>query len=203
MRVSDKGIITLAAHEGIVPAPYLDSKGIWTYGVGHTSGAGEPNPATMPKGMPRDLEGAIKDVITLFKKDIRKYEDRVNSAVKVPLKQHQFDALVSFDYNTGGIYKASLTAAINQRDPDAYRLFMNWRKPPEIIPRRESEMELFHKGKYRLGPIPVWGVDSRGKLTRVITTYSGEKLLGLLGEEVVPQKNPFQFFMQFIRGFKR
>ena len=37
-----------AEHEGIVPAPYRDSTGLWTYGIGHTAAAGAPGPSTRP-----------------------------------------------------------------------------------------------------------------------------------------------------------
>ena len=40
MKTSDAGIFALALHEGIVPGPYRDSVGVWTYGIGHTLGAG-------------------------------------------------------------------------------------------------------------------------------------------------------------------
>jgi lysozyme len=136
LRVSPQGIVALAAHEGIVPAPYLDSVGVWTYGIGHTSAAGTPFPDGMPKGMPRNVDAAVDDALRLFKEDLAKYERRVRSAVRVPLSQHQFDALVSFDFNTGGIHRALLTKAINAGDQDAARHFMGWLKPPEIRKRR-------------------------------------------------------------------
>jgi len=50
-------------------------------------------------------------------RDLNTYERRVNAAIKVSLKRHQFDALVSFDFNTGGIFKARLTQRINAGDP--------------------------------------------------------------------------------------
>ena len=66
MKTSSKGIAALVNHEDIVPAPYKDSVGVWTYGVGHTAGAGAPDPARMPKGMPADLDKALDDVFDLF-----------------------------------------------------------------------------------------------------------------------------------------
>ena len=47
MRLSDKGIVEIAEHEGIVPAPYRDSVGVVTFGVGHTAAAGVLDPAEM------------------------------------------------------------------------------------------------------------------------------------------------------------
>ena len=40
MTVSRRGVLEIAEHEGIVLGPYRDSAGVWTYGVGHTAGAG-------------------------------------------------------------------------------------------------------------------------------------------------------------------
>ena len=148
MTLSDRGILEIAEHEGIVPAPYRDSVGVWTWGIGHTRNAGGLDPAKMPMAMPGNLDAAIDLVIETFRDDVVKYAARVNTAIKVPLKQHEFDALVSFDLNTGGIHRAQLTKAINQGDPDAARHFMGWLRPPEIRERRKAEMSLFRTGDY-------------------------------------------------------
>lgn len=56
MHTTDRGLLALVRHEGIVPGPYLDVKQVWTFGIGHTASAGSPDPARMPRGMPVDLE---------------------------------------------------------------------------------------------------------------------------------------------------
>ena len=165
MKLSDAGLYALALHEGIVPGPYRDSVGIWTYGIGHTAAAGNPDPATMKRGMPANLDAAIEDVIDLFRQDVAKYETAVARAVNVPLKQHQFDALVSFHYNTGAIAKASLVKKLNAGDyAGAGAGFMAWNKPPEITDRRKAERDLFLAGTYPGGLVNVWGVTSEGKV---------------------------------------
>ena len=121
MRISAPGIVQIAAHEGIVLGPYLDSVGVWTSGIGHTRSAGGHDPAAMPKNDTRgwnkmQVEDALRRALSQFDADLDKYEERVNQAIRVPLQQHQFDALVSFDFNTGGIFKARLTSAINSHD---------------------------------------------------------------------------------------
>lgn len=162
MKTSREGIIEIAAHEGIVNMPYRDSRGIWTVGVGHTAGAGAPNPATLPKGKPIPMD----EVFEIFARDLAKFERRVNKAVKVPVAQHEFDALVSFDFNTGGIDRATLVKHLNAGDRDrAATAFMNWRKPPEIIDRRTKEMELFRRGTYSAnGEVPVYPADRQGRV---------------------------------------
>jgi len=163
VKTSQQGIAAIVIHEGIVPGPYRDSVGVWTYGVGHTAGAGAPDPAKMPRGMPADLDKALRDVFALFAKDLAKYEADVTRAARVPITQSEFDALVSFHYNTGAISRAKITEHLNA----GYRLkaaaaFMGWSKPKEIIPRRKDEHALFASGTYPQGRATVWGVTPAG-----------------------------------------
>lgn len=143
MNTSTRGLMTLIAHEGIVLSRYKDSVGVWTIGVGHTKAAGGLNPEIFSGTL------TIRQVMDMLKEDIVKYENGVNKAVKVPLKQHEFDALVSFHYNTGAIGRASFVKALNASDrAAAYRGIMDWKKPPEIIKRREAERDLLRDGTY-------------------------------------------------------
>ncbi len=163
MKTSDRGIAALIAHEGVVPGPYRDSKGIWTYGVGHTMAAGKPDPAGMARGMPADLDAALVEVFRVFRRDLERYEEAVNKAIKVPVTQHEFDAAVSFHYNTGAIGRATWVRTLNKGDrTKAAKEMMNWRKPPEIIGRREDERRLFQFGTYPDADLTVWQVDSNG-----------------------------------------
>lgn len=169
MKVSDKGVLELAEHEGIVLGPYLDSVGVWTYGVGHTAAAGGPDPSKMPKVDTRSwtkeqVNEEVMKVLQLFDVDLDKYEARVNRAITRPLQQHQFDALVSFDFNTGGILRANLTKEINSGNLSGDG-FMGWVRPKEIIKRRKAEQALFRTGNYDANGsfIPVYDVTKDGK----------------------------------------
>lgn len=165
MQMTPRGLVALARHEGIVPAPYRDSEGIWTFGIGHTAAAGPPDPAQMTRGMPADLDAGIRAAIRLFRLDIARYEADVRHAVTVLLAPHEVDALVSFHYNTGGIAEAVLTRHLNAGDRKAAAAaFLNWKRPAAIIPRRTAERDLFAHGRYPVGPIPVWGIDRSGKV---------------------------------------
>lgn len=145
MKVSDKGLAEILSHEALVTSPYKDSVGVWTVGCGHTAGAGKPNPQTMPKG----VETPVAELIDLFRADLAKYEADVNEAVNVSLAQHEFDALVSFHFNTGAIKRASLVKKLNAGDRlGAAAGMLEWKKPAEIIKRRTAEMKLFRDGKY-------------------------------------------------------
>ncbi len=165
MKMTRRGMLALALHEGLVPAPYKDVKGIWTYGIGHTAEAGAPDPEKMPRGVPADLDAAIRDVLVLFARDVVRYEAEVLRAVRVPLVARQFDALVSFHYNTGAIAEAALTRHLNAGNPGAAAAaFMNWVTPSSLRPRRTAEMRLFRDGVYPTGAIPVWGVTAAGQI---------------------------------------
>ena len=184
--MTDRGLSALARHEGLVPAPYLDSVHTWTFGIGHTAAAGEPEPEAMPRGMPGDLEAGIREAFHVFRVDIARYEAEVREAVTVPLAAHEFDALVSFHYNTGGIARAALTRALNAGDrARAADAFMGWRKPAAIIPRRKAEQRLFRDGVYPGGPVPVWAVDHAGRVdfARPIRSLTERDALALLRPE--------------------
>lgn len=143
MNLSREGAMELIGHEAIVLTRYRDSVGIWTIGVGHTKAAGEPDPKTFTG------ELTLKQVFDLFEKDVAHYVADVNAAVKHAVTQTQFDALVSFHYNTGAIRKASLTQRLNAGDmTGAAQGFMAWVKPKEIIGRRTKEHDLFVTGRY-------------------------------------------------------
>ncbi|MCW4115660.1 glycoside hydrolase family protein [Aurantimonas sp. MSK8Z-1] len=146
MKMSDQGFAELAGHEAIVTSRYKDSVGVWTIGVGHTAAAGPPDPSKPCDRMD------VYQALLLFRHDLARYEAEVNAAVKVLLTQPQFDALVSFHYNTGAIRRASLTKALNAGDyAEAGRLFMNWTKPAAVKARRQKEQKLFREGVYSNG----------------------------------------------------
>jgi len=169
MRTSTKGLLALMNHEGVVLQSYRDSVGVWTIGVGHTAMAGAPKPTP-------GLKITLKQAVDIFRDDVKKYERDVNRAVNVPIKQYEFDALVSFHYNTGGIFRAKLTKKLNAGDrAGAAAGFMGWVRPPEIIGRRKKEQALFRNGNYgQLSTVLVYPrVNSRDKpidATRMSTT---------------------------------
>ncbi|MCV9936868.1 lysozyme [Boseaceae bacterium BT-24-1] len=146
MTFSKNGLRELIGHEAIVQTRYRDSKGIWTIGVGHTASAGLPNPKTYHGEM------SIPEVIELYLDDLGSYIAAVNKALKVIVSQTEFDALVSFHFNTGGINKAALVTSLNAEDlKKAAAQFLNWQKPPEILKRRTKEQKLFSTGAYQNG----------------------------------------------------
>ena len=195
MKTTDRGLLALIRHEGVVPGPYLDVKDIWTFGIGHTAAAGPPDPARMPRGMPGDLDAGIREAFRIFRTDLAAYETEVLRAVKVPLATHEFDALVSFHYNTGGIAKAALTRHLNAGNRvAAAAAFMGWLRPAAIRSRREAERDLFAEGCYPTGTIPVWSVDRNGRVdfSRPIRRLTEAEALALLRPTATPMPTPAQ-----------
>lgn len=193
MRTTDRGLLALVRHEGLVPGPYLDVRGVWTFGIGHTAAAGPPDPARMARGMPADPDAGIREAFRLFRADLVAYEAEVLRAVKAPLEPHEFDALVSFHYNTGGIARAPLTRHFNAGNrAAAAEGFMGWLKPAAIRSRREAERDLFRDGRYQTGAIPVWAVDGNGRVdfSRPIRRLPETDALALLRPDDAPAPIP-------------
>lgn len=185
MRTSYQGLVAIAGHEGIVTSRYKDSVGVWTIGVGHTSAAGGINPAKYMGTI------SVEVALQLFLEDIKKYEDEVNKAVKVKLTQYEFDALVSFHYNTGAIAKATLTKSLNAGNKkQAAAEFMNWLKPKEITARRQAEKDLFLTGKYPKPEAAVYPANANG----AVQWSKGKKAdLGYLLKDVgIPSEKPVE-----------
>ena len=81
-----------------------------------------------------------------------RFEPAVRDAVRKPLKQHQFDALVSLAFNigTGGFRRSTVVKRLNAGDfRGAADAILMWDKPSILIPRRRRERELFLNGTYR------------------------------------------------------
>jgi lysozyme len=176
MKVSERGIAQILSHEAIVPMPYRDSVNVWTIGVGHTKAAGAPDPAKLGRG----VAIPVAECIAIFRNDLPKYEKGVNAALKVPVEQHVFDALVSFHFNTGAIGRAGFVKLINAgKSPTSVEVcnaMMQWSKPPEIVGRRRAEMALMKTGKYPANPkIGIIQADAAGNVlwrTRKNVSYA-------------------------------
>jgi lysozyme len=135
----------LTDHEGIINHPYNDKKRYATIGIGHLIGYRPVNNQDKI-----DWAGFNKQkAFELFKADLTKtYEPSVKSLVKVPLTQFQYDAIVSFQYNTGGLGISNFLKSLNQGKPNG-ELMLNFKKPAEIIGRRKDEVKLFNTGEYQ------------------------------------------------------
>jgi GH24 family phage-related lysozyme (muramidase) len=86
--------------------------------------------------------------------DLARYADEVSEALgRAPTSQAQFDALVSFHYNTGAIARATLTRKHVAGDfAGAAREFARWNRAggrvlPGLTRRRAAEAELYGAGE--------------------------------------------------------
>ncbi len=93
--VSSKGIDFIKSWEGFYPNKYYDCVGVLTQGYGLTGKEIEDLPATITEEKATELlkEWINKKYAPVVKKDLE--------SKNVNLKQHEFDALVSFSYNCG------------------------------------------------------------------------------------------------------
>jgi lysozyme len=153
MKTSDKGIALIKSHEGMRLNAYLCPGKKWTIGYGHTSAAGEP---TVREGM----RITRAEAETILRRDLSRFEDRVNRLVKVPLTQGQFDALVSFDFNTGKLHSSTLLKRLNAgKYAEVPRQLMRYvygdgKELPGLVRRRRDEAELWRS----LDPAATGGV---------------------------------------------
>jgi lysozyme len=90
VRTSENGVELIKRFEGLELEAYQDIAGIWTIGYGHTGPDVEPG-----------MKISEREAEEMLRRDLKPREQAVESAVKVPLNQNEFDALVSFVYNVG------------------------------------------------------------------------------------------------------
>lgn len=146
----------LIDHESIVLEAYRDSVGVWTWGVGVTNASGHR--IDRYRDNPQSIARCLEIYIWLLRE---KYAPAVRAAFAgYALTEAQFAAALSFHYNTGAIGRAGWVRLWKAGDIDrARRAFMEWRKPPEIIERRQKECDLFFDGIWSgSGKATVWPV---------------------------------------------
>ncbi|MGB4897973.1 MAG: lysozyme [Ignavibacteria bacterium] len=110
MKTSQIGVSLIKHFEGFKAKPYLCPAKIPTIGYGATFYKDGKKVTLQDK--PITEEGAEE----LLKLILKSFESIVMRKIKIPLKQCQFDALVSHTYNTGG--SDTLFKLINQNAPD-------------------------------------------------------------------------------------
>jgi len=139
MKTSEKGLLLIKHYEGMCLRAYQCAAGVWTIGYGHTECVS-----------PEDIISPEQADIFL-RQDITVSEAAVMQFVRVPLRQNQFDALVSFVFNLGAGNFASSTLLKRLNDGnycDAAKEFPRWihaggKKLTGLIKRREAEKNLF------------------------------------------------------------
>lgn len=139
MKTSKNGINIIKKFEGCKLKAYICPAGVYTIGMGHTSG--------VKKGDIITYEQAEE----FLKKDLEKFEKAVNKYVNIEITQSMFDALISFSFNVGAtaFRKSTLLQKLNKGDYDgAADEFLKWNKGggkvlAGLTKRRKAERQLF------------------------------------------------------------
>lgn len=126
---------------GFILQVYNDSRGLPTVGCGHL--VVDADKLKLGKKI---TEERAKE---LLKSDLAKAENAVNRNVKVPLHQHEYDALVSLAFNTGGGGASKLFSAVNAGKYESIPATIEkYRTGGGNEGRRASEAKLFKSGIY-------------------------------------------------------
>lgn len=142
-QINAAGLELVEHFEGLFLTAYKDPVGIYTIGWGHTGLTHKDG--TVYAGRKITREEAEK----LLQYDLANFGKRVVAAVKVPVNDNQFAALVSFDFNTGGLPASTLLKKLNAGDfTGAADEFLRWDKAggktlAGLTRRRKSERNLF------------------------------------------------------------
>ena len=145
MKISEKGLSMIERFEGCLLKASNKLDGVWTIGYGQT---GSYYGKRVRRGMT-----TTKALAHAWLRDhsIKTYEDAVTQAVKVPLNQNQFDALVSFTYNVGvgALKQSTALRKLNAGDyagaADALTMWTKCRRKvlAGLVRRRKEERALF------------------------------------------------------------
>lgn len=138
-RINETGLELIKDFEGLRLSAYQDAVGVWTIGYGHTSTAYPGQRIT------------IAQATALLRQDVANFENAVTQAVRVPITENQFAALVSFTYNvgSGALNSSTLLRKLNAGDTfGAASEFLRWNRAggnvlAGLTRRREAERSLF------------------------------------------------------------
>ena len=144
MKISEQRLELIKHFEGCELEAYKCAAGVWTIGYGHIKTAVEGKVITQ------------EEADNLLVEEIIEYEDYVRAAVKVPLKQYQFDALVSWTFNlgNGNLNASTMLKVLNREEYEGVPAQMaRWNKAggkvlEGLIRRREAEGLLFENKKW-------------------------------------------------------
>ena len=96
VKASKEAIKLIRHHEGVRNKPYQCPAKLWTVGVGHLIGDGKTLPPEWNKTFTNE------EIDGILKSDLNRFELGVSKMLpNVPLRQHEFDAIISFCFNLG------------------------------------------------------------------------------------------------------
>lgn len=157
MKTSERCKLLIKHHEGVRLRPYRCPAGLWTVGVGHVLYPKQallkmPERASFPL-LPEDAyPHTMDEVDALLASDLKRFERGVARYCPASVdNQNQFDALVSFAFNTGlgTLQRSVLRLKYNRGDVEgAAEEFLKYVRGggkilPGLVKRREDERVLF------------------------------------------------------------
>jgi lysozyme len=142
MKTGKGGVNLIKKWEGCKLTAYKCSAGRWTIGYGNTFYEDNTKVKEGDKITRARAESLLSNLLP-------KFEAIVNKKVSVPLHQNQFDALVSYTWNTGG--SDTLFNMVNAKasDKDIRTWFetkyitANGKKIAGLVNRRKDEANLY------------------------------------------------------------
>lgn len=141
MKLNEAGYKALHEREGLRLKPYLDTRGIPTIAMGNTYYS-DGRKVTM-----KDCALTTAEANELGKVTADDFAKFVDSKLKKPVTQDQFNALVSICYNIGKTGFANSTMLrlinINPNDIKIADAIAMWRKNEEVRSRRASELRQY------------------------------------------------------------
>lgn len=138
MKISDRGLAFIREWEGCELKAYKDTGGVWTIGVGHTG------PDVKPGMTITQLEAD-----ELLRMDIEDHDP--TPFLKVPTKQHEYDAMCSLAFNIG-LERFRNSTALKRHNlgnrMGAANAFLLWKFDngkiiKGLMRRREAERKLY------------------------------------------------------------
>lgn len=156
MKLTPRIVAAVAHEEGLVLEAYLDSKNVWTWGLGVAETGGHN--VRQYKDKPSSVEEAVRKSVEVMRDQ---YLPIVTRAFEgCVLKEHEIAGALSFHWNTGAIGRASWVKSFRAgKIAEAKVGYMLWRKPASIIPRRTRDAELFFDAKWPKDlRVPIWRV---------------------------------------------
>lgn len=163
MKISDEGLRELIASEGAKSQVYDDRtgktvssysqvQGYPTIGVGHLIRDSERQTFAPYLGGGKQM--TQYQLMELLRSDVKRFEDKLNSSITIPITQSMWDALVSLSFNAGSNSYAvkDAIAKINARDYiGAAKAILNGPVKSKgkvlegLVKRRKREAMLFMK----------------------------------------------------------
>lgn len=138
MRTSQTGIDLIKSFEGCHLDAYKCPAGVWTIGYGHTAGVTGGQKISQAQA-----EAYLRADLESSEKNVEKYAGRYHWT------QSEFDAMVSFAYNLGGIDKLTANGTRSKATIAEKMLLYNKANGnilPGLVRRRQAEQKMFLSG---------------------------------------------------------